>query len=62
MHNSGSWDDVIIFIYTILDNIQYLNASTTLFSDGTLNRASTQLFTIHSLVLGYTSHWLMPKQ
>lgn len=57
MHNFGASDGERILIYIIYDNIRYLSASTTLFSDGTFKAASTQftgLFIVHGVVLGYT--------
>lgn len=57
MHDSGAQDDKIILIYPTYDNIPYLSASTTLFSDGPFKTAPIQfiqLFTVHGVVLGYT--------
>lgn len=57
MHNSSAQDDERTLIYTTYNNIQYLIASITLLSDGTFKTAPTQfpqLFTVHSVALGYT--------
>lgn len=57
MHDSGAQDEKRILIYTTDDNIHYISASTTRFTDGIFKMTPThvtQLFTVHSLVLGYT--------
>ena len=56
-HKSDAQDEGRILICTIYENIQYLNTSATLFSDGTFETAPTQftqLFTVHGVVLDYT--------
>ena len=41
--DSSAHDDETILTYTTYDNILYLSAGTTLFSDGTFKTAPTQL-------------------
>ena len=57
MHDSGAQDEKRILIYTTYDNIHYISASTTRFTDSIFKMTPThftQLFTVRSLVLGYT--------
>ena len=57
VRESAAQNDERILTYTTHTNTQYLSVSTTLFGGGTFKMASTwltQLFTLHSVVLGYT--------